>query len=81
MTQRGPYTYESWVVARAGDQSSISEADTTLHFYGDDCTSRCQSMGTLINLLEDGTFLLNGGLRTERGGATQLLVGGQAHLP
>lgn len=81
MQRGGPATFESWVVARSGDATSLAKTDTTLHFYSDDCTSRCQSMGSMINLLEDGTFLLNGGLRTDHGGATQVLVGGPANLP
>ena len=81
MQRGGPYTFESWVVARSGDQNSLAKTDTTLHFYGDSCTDRCQSTGVLINLLDDGTFLLNAGVHSESQGATKVLVGGPANLP
>lgn len=81
MQKGGPFTFESWVVARNGDANGLATTDTTLHYYGDTCIDRCQSKGVIINMLDDGTFLLDGGVRTDHGGATQVLVGGAGDLP
>jgi|SRR6478736_972397 len=81
MERGGAFTKESWVVARAGDTTSIAAADTSLYYFGDTCTASCSSPASLADVLEDGTFLLNAGPSTEHGGAIHMLVGSAEDLP
>ncbi|MDB4964271.1 MAG: hypothetical protein JWP01_4270 [Myxococcales bacterium] len=75
----GPYLYESTVVTRDADATSIAQSDTAIHSFGDDCADRCSSVGLVVEIFEDNSFVLQGPVNGQTG-ITALYVGTASEL-